>query len=169
MIGELLQQTLQIGTRSAVCLDAIAIGTGPSFYEWVRQKLPRGLRYGCGEAAKFIELDRYLLGDVVHLQHVPAGIPVYATRRVIESAPDAGQWLEFPEAELPHAGSSGGMALSLACRDHNVIGLIGFDGFGVDPAFVEAFRRLILYWQSRGKLLISLMPHSAFDDVLEHA
>lgn len=167
MIGELLMQTRQIGTSQRPALDAIAIGTGPSFYDWVRRPLPRGMRYGCGAAARFIDVDHYLLGDAVHREHVPVDKPVYVTRRVIDQWPEASRYLVFPEAELPHGGSSGGMALSLACRDHAVIGLIGFDGFRVDETFVEGFRRLIIYWNDRGKRLVSLMERSAFDDVLE--
>lgn len=166
MIGELLIQTGQLAILRPLLLDAIVIGTGPSFCAWVRQPLPAGLRYGCGAATRWVEVDVYALGDVVHIGNVPPCVPVYATRKVRDAISTLNDWLAFPEDELPHGGSSGGMALSLACRNHQTIGLVGFDGFGLDTEFQANFRRLLRYWQSRGRRLVSLMPASAFDDLL---
>jgi hypothetical protein len=175
MIGELLLQTRaahEVSGRPIVggpplVLDAIAIGTGPSFFDWIRSPLPEGKRYGCGVVPQFLDVDVYALGDVVHCRHAPPDRPVYATRRIIDSVGDPERFLLYPEDDLPHGGSSGGMALSLACRSHAVVGLIGFDGFDIDDGFITAFRELICYWKNRGKRLISLMPQSAFDDLLE--
>lgn len=167
MIGETLLQTRQIDSRSAMHLDAIVLGTGPSFLNAIRSPIPSGTRYGCGVVPLFLDVDVYALGDVVHLDHVPSDRPVYATQRVRDAVADPGRFLAYPEDELPHGGSSGGMALSLACRSHGVIGLIGFDGHGKDDAFITGFQELIRYWQIRGKRLMSLMPDSMFHDLLD--
>lgn len=169
MIGDLLQTTRQIDSAPAVVLEALAIGTGPSFFAWVRRPLPSGKRYGCGIASRHLDLDVYALGDEVHWNNIPLDKTVYVTQRLRDSHADAQRYLAFPEDDLPHGGSSGGMALSLACRSHDIVGLIGFDGHGLPEEFVAAFRGLIRYWQSRGKRLISLMPDSVFHEVLERA
>lgn len=166
MIGELLLTTRQIAFVPSIVLEAIAIGTGPSFFAWIRRPLPVGQRYGCGVVTRWIQVDVYALGDIVHIAHAPLDGPVFATRQVRDAVGGESNWREFPEDELPHGGSSGGMALSLACRDHDVVGLIGFDGFGMNAEFQACFRELLRFWQSRGKRLVSLMPASAFDDLL---
>lgn len=167
MIGELLIATGQIVSRQTIVLDAIVFGTGPSFYQAICGPLPLSKRYGCGIVPEFLDVDVYALGDVIHLKHVPPDTPVYATRRIREAVPDARRFLSYPEDELPHGGSSGGMALSLACQAHDVVGLVGFDGYGMNDEFVIRFRDVIRFWQARGKRLVSLMPASVFHDLLQ--
>jgi hypothetical protein len=166
MIGELLQATRQIDSAPPICVESIVLGTGPSFFDAIRRPLPPGKRYGCGIASRHVELDVYALGDEVHWNHAPLGTTVYITQRVRDGHPESA-YLAYPEDELPHGGSSGGMALSLACRDHDVVGLIGFDSQGMPDEFVAAFRALLTWWKARGKRMVSLMPACAFDDLLE--
>ncbi len=166
MIGDLLQTTRQIDSAPALCIEAIVLGTGPSFFAAIRRPFPHAKRYGCGIASQHVELDVYALGDEVHGNHVPLGTTVYITQRLRDAHPEA-TYLAYPEDELPHGGSSGGMALSLACREHDVVGLIGFDGHGMPDDFVASFRALLAWWKTRGKRLVSLMPDSVFDDLLE--
>ena len=171
MIGELLRQTGQISSSppsSLLRLDALALGTGPSFYEWIKHPLPAGKRYGCGVSSLYLRLDAYAYGDAIHESHLPTndfhpGVEIHGTDRVWR--PGLILW----DDAIPHGGSSGGMALSLACATHQRIGVIGFDGHQMPDEFVARFRDLLRYWQSRGKELVSLMPSSVFDDVLAKA
>ena len=79
-----------------------------------------------------------------------------------------------PFGDLPHGGS-GGMAISLACHRHTTVALIGFDGYpddGPDGAmhdWMKNNREMIRFWLNRGKRIISLMPKSFLDDLVEHA
>lgn len=211
-------------------LDAIAIGTGPSFYDWIKQTYPFGLEhpygvvpgvtptdefeerisklkqpllYGCGVVPNYINgLRHYELGDSIYINNVPdpssefhPGCVTYAgTRNLQDKRTDGGPTpalLPFADLDIPHGESSGGMALSHACLNHNVVGIIGFDGWrsGFKPYaapgetsvdleslkladerhdnFVRKFRHLINYWQNRGRRIISLMPSSVFNPILE--
>lgn len=155
-IGELYHTNLH---------PAVAIGTGPSFFEWVKNPTPGLVRYGCGVASKYLRLDYYALGDSDHYSHIPPGVPTYATERVLSDPTAPAGLMPFDEHVLPHGGSSGGMAVSLAARNHRVVYLIGFDGFGEGEevaGFVEKFSDLLEFWQGLGRKFYSLMPSSVF-------
>lgn len=171
MIGETLLQTCPSPIPSALPLDAIAIGSGPSFFDWVRGELPAGRRYGAGIVSRYMALNVYCIGDIAHLPHLQLGTLTYATRRVFDAL-ERSEWLLcYDTLELAHGGSSGGMAVALACLFHRRIGLIGFDGLDENESadnrqWNEDFRRLLTHWQARGRTFVSLMPESKFDDLL---
>lgn len=197
-------------------LDAIAMGTGPSFFKWAseyqanpltypipqkEQEPPHSVRsdgpkvwhpslYGCGVTPLYINNIRYYgYGDIVHIRNVPdgrlsdphhPGCITYAGTRNLEDKKPHGEYtpplLKYSDLDLPHGESSGGMAISMACLHHDVVGIIGFDGnrdgFGSDEVyenFVIKTRTLINYWQNRGRRIISLMPNSVFNSIVEPA
>lgn len=187
-------------------LDAIAIGTGPSFYDWIKEPVltyystkdgtdtkPKSWSpklYGCGVSPLYINnLSYYLYGDSTHVNNIPdpdsqfhPGCITYAgTRNLNDKRTDGAntpRLLPYADLDLPHGESSGGMALSLACLHSNVVGLIGFDGHrdgfvGTSDEdysnFLFKTRQLINYWQNRGRRLVSLMPDSVFNPILEPA
>ena len=176
-------------------LTAIAIGTGPSFYEWIktpmieyRRSEPSGQDiifqpklYGCGIVPLYVNnLFAYGYGDVTHVDHIPdpnapfhPGCLNYSGTRNLQDKPGL---LPYTDLDLPHGNSSGGMALSMACLHHDVVGIIGFDGYPsgflsyqANQDFVNDFRYLINYWQNRGRRIISLMPKSVFNPIIEPA
>ena len=172
MIGETLLQSNHIPASSPPAMDAIAIGSGPSFFEWVRGELPAGRRYGAGVVSQYLALDVCCIGDLVHRPRLQIGTLTYASRRVFEALDRADWLLCYDTLGLPHGGSSGGMCVSLAALFHQRIGLVGFDGLDESESAENArwnadFRRLLTDWQSRGRTFVSLMPTSRFDDVLQ--
>lgn len=156
MIGELYHTNLH---------PAVAIGTGPSFFEWAKNPTPGLVRYGCGVASKYLRLDYYALGDCEHYKHVPPGVPTYATSSVLDDPKAPKGLMPFDGDVLPHGGSSGGMAVSLAARNHRVVYLIGFDGFeeGIEDRWKANHAKLLEFWQERGRKFYSLMPATWFN------
>jgi hypothetical protein len=181
-------------------LEAIAFGTGPSFYEYIKQ--PHNYKhnhpefgewhtrlYGCGVVPNYINnLTAYGYGDTDHINNIPdpdgphhPGCKTFAGTRNLKDFETYGKNLKpipllpYANLDLPHGESSGGMALSLACLHHNVVGIVGFDGNPdafpptVYTNFVEKFRHLINYWQNRGRRIVSLMPNSVFNPIIEPA
>jgi len=147
----------------ALNLTAIAFGTGPSFYEFINRPFPPTVRYGCGVASQYIDLDVYCLNSGEHKENVPRdGTPVYAIDRCKNFAP--GCW-EYPMRVL-RAQQAGGMALQLAAMNHKRIGLVGFCKPIAMPIDSE-FRAILRYWRERGRVFVSLMKESCFDDLLE--
>lgn len=200
-------EDLQLARRLAVTdrayytlpkLQAIAFGTGPSFFRFVDdclldQYLTRfeggPSLYGCGKVPLYINGLRYYgYGDVIHCDNVPDGRPsdphhpgciTYAgTRNLGDGRSNGGYMpplLPYADLDLPHGNSSGGMAISMACLHHDIVGIVGFDGdrasFGSDEAhenFVNDFRKLINYWTNRGRRIVSLMPSSRWRDTSGH-
>lgn len=151
-------------------IEAIAIGTGPSFYDWIR--LPRDPTIklvGCGRCTLYVNnLDYYVYADSIHEPHLPQPhfhptVEVWAHSR--RHIPNLG-WNKW-DGEIPHGGTSGGMAISLACLKFQNVGLIGFDGYGLPNEFVIGMNDLLCYWQKRGKTLYTLMPNSMFNNRLK--
>ena len=105
-------------------LDAIAIGTGPSFYEWLKTPPPEGVKlYGSGVSSRHIKLDVYAIGDTCHIPNIPKDAVVYGTDTMLRYSDKI---LPYGHT-YPHGGSSGGMAISLACLYHDRIGIVGCD------------------------------------------
>lgn len=176
-------------------LEAIAIGTGPSFYKWKDTEVMKftneeGIEYsprliGCGVVPLYINgLFAYCYGDSTHLKNIPdpkgpyhPGCLNYSGTRNLQDRDDRNiDLLPYASFEIPHGNSSGGMAFSLACLHHNVIGIVGFDGYKEDftdvseavyKDFVFQFRYLINYWQNRGRRIVSLMEQSVFNPIIE--
>ncbi len=149
-------------------VDAIAMGTGPSFWKFVKGPIPHGFRYGCSTIPAYIKLNVYGYCDPVHEPDLPTdGTEIVATPHV---------WQEgmTPFGDLQHGGSGGGMAISLACHRHTTVALIGFDGFPDDGPdgfynnWMQVNREIVRSWLNRGKRIISLMPKSFLDDLVEH-
>jgi hypothetical protein len=163
-------------------LQAIAIGTGPSFYKWkdTVEQVPRPKLFGCGVVTNFVNnLDYYAYGDSDHFKCLPQktwhpNCIVYgSTIELVEQANHICPAVLFDG--LPHGTSSGGMATSLACSMYDVVGVVGFDGFRetmtVDDEtyknFVSRYIDLLNYWNEKGKRIISLMEASIFNPHLE--
>jgi hypothetical protein len=172
-------------------LQAIAIGTGESFYPW-KDKWnataigPKPKLYGSGKCPLYINgLTAYGYCDGDNRLGLEKCFPqttwhpdcrVYSTPICMAHAKEfnlAGEFLPFPA--VPHGNSSGGMAISLACMENDVIGLIGFDGTRetmpditdkLYETFLQDMAYLIGFWQSRGKYIYSLMEHTVFDYLL---
>lgn len=99
-------------------IEAIAIGTGPSFYEWIKtpiiqyelpaftsddpspQEAPQLYEprlFGCGVVPNYINgLDTYCYGDLTHLRNIPdpdgefhPGVKIYSGGRNINDLKDA--------------------------------------------------------------------------------
>lgn len=177
-------------------LSAIAIGGGPSSkrligltnpmievvetpeaYKSVQYDRPK--LFGCGDVSTYLTLDYYCYGDATHQQHIPPPpCVIYASQRNYQEAVNtidvtASPIHEFPvNSNWPSAGSAGGMTLTLACQLTNgPIGVIGFDGFsrtGVpyNPDSQKRHRDIIEYFTAKGKILVSLMDVSVFNDTL---
>jgi hypothetical protein len=174
-----------IESDNLIQVQAIAIGTGPSFYKWkdTEEQVPRPKLFGCGVVTNYIGgLDYYAYGDSDHFKSLPQKtwhpdcIVYGSTLELVEQAKEKGCTSNyFDPSVLPHGTSSGGMAFSLACSMYDVVGLVGFDGFQKDfkvddqtyRNFVSRFRDLIQYWKDRGKRLVSLMEESLFNADLE--
>jgi len=150
-------------------LDAIAIGTGPSFYEWLNTPRPENVKfYGSGVSSKYIKLDVYTIGDSCHIQNIPRYEAVtYGTHMMLSHSD---KMLPYDGDTYPHGGSSGGMAISLACLHHDRIGLVGYDGpcgiLDLDMKWIKNTIDVLEFWIDRGKKIVSLMPHSCFNEVL---
>lgn len=142
---------------------AIAIGTGPSFYRWIDEleSPPACVRYGCGVASKFIDLDVYCINSGVHRGNIPAGVPTFSRMRTMDYVPGGFLW---PES-WPIASQVGGMCVQLAALNHLRVGLIGFDG-PIEPRIDGEFREILRFWIKKGRVFTSLMERSAFDDLL---
>lgn len=145
-------------------IEAIALGSGPSVKPWIEAgDIPNVPKYGCSWLPAFLKLDVYTYGDVIHAPDLPRdGTRIVATERAWSDG------MERFDVNFPHGGQAGGMAITLACRDHNIIGLIGFDGGRpADHPCDGLLRGLLTFWKARGKKFISLMPRSDFDDLME--
>lgn len=165
-------------------VEAIAIGTGPSFYKWkdTEEQIPRPKLFGCGVASIYVNaLDFYAYGDSYHCKCLPKkpwhpNCIVYgSTHELVEQARGQGNIAEYFDVSiLPHGCSSGGMAVSLACSMYDVVGIVGYDGFQKDfkiddktyREFVSKFKDLIKHWKDRGKTIVSLMEESIFNSEL---
>lgn len=166
MIGETLQQTQPSPQKEPLLLDAVVMGVGPGIREFLKHPLPLGVKYGCSYLPSLIKLDVYCIGDAVH----EFDLPTDDTEIVCSYPIDRQGYTEF--GTLPHGGSSGGMAISMACARHKIIGLAGFDGqFAEDDddaiPFISKTTRLLQFWLNRGRRIISLMPKSPFDNMIE--
>jgi hypothetical protein len=108
-------------------LDAIAIGTGPSFYEWLKTPPPEGVKfYGSGVSSRYIKLDVYAIGDPCHIPNIPKyDAVIYVTDWMLSHSDKT---FPYDGDTYPHGGSSGGMAISLACLYNDRIGIVGYDG-----------------------------------------
>lgn len=153
--------------RRQLEIDAIALGTGPSFWELVKGRIPSGFRYGCSTIPAHLKLDVYCYGDAVHEPDLPMDrTEVVATPRCWEEG-------MTPFGDFPHGGSGGGMAISVACHRHQSVALVGFDGFPEDGPdgpchlWMQDNRELIRFWLRRGKRIVSLMSKSFLDDLVE--
>lgn len=161
------QLMFQPANRSELKLDAIAMGTGPSFWEFIRGPIPWGFRYGCSTIPAYIKLDVYCYGDAVHEPDLPLD------RTEIVATPRCWNESMTPFGDLPHGGSGGGMAISTACHRHQIVAIVGFDGFpddgpdGFYRQWMSDNRELVRYWLRRGKRLLSLMEQSFLNDLLE--
>lgn len=172
-------------------LEAIAIGTGPSFYKWKDTEVLKftneeGVEYsprlvGCGVVPHYVHgLFAYCYGDLTHVNNIPdpkgqyhPGCMNYSSTRNLK---DKEGLIPYTNLDVPHGNSSGGMAFSLACLHYNVVGFVGFDGYkdeftgvteDVYQDFVYQFRFLINYWQNRGRRIVSLMEDSIFNPITE--
>lgn len=164
-------------------MSAIVIGTGPSFLLNYRSEVfqwPTHWQfYGCSYISGMIKnLTAYCYADSDHRAMIPdpsdefhIGCRCYASSpRLLTDKP----WLlPFYTLDIPHGCFSGTMALSLACFEHNHVGLIGFDGnsndFQSDTKHSHYYRNaryVINYWQNRGRHIISLMENSIFNEAL---
>lgn len=156
--------------QTALNLGGIAIGTGPSFYEWIKRPLTPGVRYGCGVASQYISLDVYCINSTDHKGNVPRnGETIFATERTLDCIrPIPGRPVTvfpWPKA-LPIAQQVGGMAVHFAAINHHRIGLVGFCK-PIEPGIDDEFRAILHYWKAKGRVFVSLMKESAFDDLLE--
>lgn len=172
---------MEIGTM--LDIESIAIGTGPSFFRLMNDLKYASLHvdlhdyfrangveriYGAGVVSAYVKnLSAYCYGDIGRVDFIPEknslyqhGCRCYATERNINDHP---QLQKFPELPLRPEGSSGGMALSLACFESWSIGLIGFDcGSDVPQEFVEGIYRLIDYWKKEGRKLYQLTANNTW-------
>lgn len=148
--------------QAALNLGGIAIGTGPSFYEWISRPLTSGVRYSCGVVPHYVSVDVYCINSTLHKANVPADAVVFATMRTHDRIPRAFLWPEL----WPIASQCGGMAVQLAAMNHKRIGLVGFCN-AIDPQIDAEFRAILEFWKARGRVFVSLMKKSAFDDLLE--
>ena len=165
-----------------VPLDVIVIGTGPSFYEWLKTPVPEGVKlYGCGVVSRYLDLDVYAIGDICHLPNMPnnhsshcehcghsrKNTIVYGTIGMLVYDD---RMLYYDWHLYPHGGSSGGMAVSLACLHYERIGVIGLDGptgmLEIDMQVIKDTIDVFQYWKDKGKKIYSLMPHSVYNEVL---
>lgn len=144
-------------------MQALCIGTGPSFFRWVEKgNFPSIPKYGCSIVPWYCKVDTYAYGDEEHLADVPVdGTRIVSTDRVWKSGHD-----HF-DMRFPHGGSSGGMAITMACRGHRDVGLIGYDG-GLPEPFESDIRKLLQWWIYRGRRFYSLMESSTFDDLMSN-
>lgn len=145
-------------------ITAVVIGTGPSFYEWIKWPIVPAMRYGCGVCTAYIPVDVYCLnsGERRGYARLPDTTTVFAMDRCRDLIP--GSWL-YPQ-EVPRAEQSGGMAVWLAAMNHRRIGLVGFCE-PISPDVDAKFRAILEHWRERGREFVSLMKASAFDDMLE--
>lgn len=152
-------------------LDCLVLGGGPSTPKFLKSYIPdlaQLPRIGCGDVGTYCELDYYCLGDPRRKKDAPKNnrTIIYAHHLIWEPG-----MIKFPD-NLPHGGSSGGMAVSIACLNYDNVGLIGFDGFNHSgfenyDDFVACFKTEIIdYWTSKGKNLYSLMDDSIFNEFL---
>lgn len=137
--------------------DAIAIGTGPSFYPWLRSEIPDVPKIGAGASGKCLKLDAYCIGDVTHRRHMQIGTPTYATGTIFGLLPQEDWIYLYDQFNVSHKGSSGGMAVSIACLFHRRVALIGFDG-GMSGNADGNFHTLLSEWKDKGRKFVSLMP-----------
>lgn len=161
-------------------LDAIVIGAGPSYGYLLSDPPPfdkfspftvtgKPKLYGAGVVSRFFPLDVYALGDYDNIKFTPTyPCKIVCSAESLQIRPDIDIWPQHPYG---HGASSGGMALTLACMDHEKIGIIGFDGFtdwGMSVAndWPPKHRWLLQKWLGDGKQLVSLMPCSIFNDLL---
>lgn len=147
--------------------DGLAIGTGPSFHKWRKNPTVGMKRYGCGIASQFVPLDVYTVGDTGHYADVPQTIPVYGSKAIITEGkcPCPRENLREFNNDIPHGGSCGGMAVSVACMFHSRVFLVGFDGHDVKDQvenFIPQFSDLLEFWRLRGRELYSLMDSTVF-------
>lgn len=147
--------------------DAIAIGTGPSFYPWLRSEIPNVPKYGAGASGKCLRLDAYCIGDLMHERHMQLGVTTYASATVFGLLPQE-DWIHlYDQFGNSHGGSSGGMALSMACVFHRRVALIGFDG-GMSGNADGNFHTLLSEWKDKGRTFVSLMPPGTpWDSLME--
>jgi hypothetical protein len=141
--------------------DVVVIGTGPSVLPWLKAgKFPDVPKYGCSWIPWHIKLNAYALGDSIHSPDVPQdGTRVVATKQCRSP-----EWELFDDERFPHGSQSGGMAITMACREFKRIAVIGFDG-GLPGDADKELRELFEWWIQRGRTFVSLMPKSAFDDL----
>lgn len=164
-------------------LSAVVVGAGPSAKFLLGCQKPVSQKwYGAGNVPLYLpNIDVYALGDSTHFASVPKyECQVYITDKDFYKDPYGPRFCSSTQiskmqvwnleelSTYGHGGSSGGMALSLACIKHDTIGLIGFDGYKrdgspYDPPWQSSHTKLICEWVNRGKRLISLMPCSVFN------
>ena len=132
--------------------------------------------YGSGTASFDFPLDVYAIGDAIQIPRAPK----YPCRVVVSYPefrfrPDLELWIDNPTlAAIGHGCSSGGMATGLACFDFDVVGVTGFDGYNelgksIGDEMMDRHRIMLERWIAKGKRLVSLMPVSMFNDILEPA
>lgn len=161
-----LQAANAIARLDQHAFGGIALGTGPSLRPWVAAgAFPAVPKYGCSFVPSLLKIDVYCYCDPVHAADLPAdGTPIIATERVHSAG--MRRWCE----DFHHAGGSGGMAISEACKQHDCVALIGFDG-GMDAEHDQLLRNLLLWWKEQfGRKFVSLMPPGTIlDDLCEPA
>jgi hypothetical protein len=147
-------------------IEAVAMGTGPSAMLWIKAgSYPAVPRYGCSWIPHFLKLNAYAIGDICHFPDVPTdGTRIAATACVRKEGHP--EWELYQEMLYPHGSQSGGMAISMACREYRRVGLVGFDG-GMDEPYETDLRKMLEWWKARGRTFVSLMPKSTFDDLME--
>lgn len=148
--------------QAALNLGGIAIGAGPSFFEWVKRPLTPGVRYGCGVVPHYCSCDVYCINSTLHKGNVPADATVFATMRTHDRIPGAFLW---PES-IDIASQCGGMAVHLAAAHHHRVGLVGFCS-QIEPSIDARFREILRFWREKGRVFVSLMRESCFDDLCE--
>lgn len=136
--------------------ECIVMGTGPSLEGFhTREEYQDLPKYGCGNLPINCQPDIYCYGSEIHAQHIPKDCEIRTTEQKSKFFPGS----KYLPENIPHAGNSGGLAISHACLDFDVIGLIGFDDFdGSESNHNPGMKQLREYWEDRGKTFISLMP-----------
>jgi hypothetical protein len=149
-------------------LEAIVLGTGGSLYDFLKRPvLPNVKLLGCSVVPQYVNnLDYYVYADTVHKDHLPQ-VPFHPNCQIITpSRLWQSGYIKWDD-QVPHGGTSGGMAVSYACSRYQNIGLVGFDSLDLNYDFIQNFHKEVLnFWQSKGKCLYTLMEKSVFNNRL---
>lgn len=175
-------------------LDGIAVGSGPSSRQLIGMDLPNRVKLvGAGIVTQYLKVDYFAFGDPIHTKHVPKAPAItYSTRHkegtpldetgtgvvyfIDETIPDDPKPEDvrfFPSGQpgWHHGCSTGGMAICIACKLFERVGIIGFDGYYADgkvydPPGLKGQQQCIDSIRADNRKIVSLMDVSLLNDRL---